>query len=94
MVLDLLLTVITWILNSLSVSIDVFGYSFNLVDLVILTALVFIGLLIIVFVVKLLLVFFPAIIIAVVVWFLTGGSLFWAGVAFLVVAIVSIARRI
>ena len=94
MISDLLLTVIAWLLNPLSSAIELFGYSFSLTDLVILVVLVAIGLLIIIFIVKLLLVFFPAIIIAIVVWFLTGGSLFWAGVAFLVVAIISIVRRI
>ena len=49
-----------------------------------------IGILIIVLVVGVLVVFLPAIIVAAVVWFLTG-SLFLAGIAFLVVAVISIA---
>ena len=48
---------------------------------------------IIVVIAKVLLFFLPAAIIAVVVWFLTGYSLFWAGVAFLVVAFLSVLRR-
>ncbi len=49
-----------------------------------------VGILIIVLVVGVLIVFLPAIIVAAVVWFLTG-SLFLAGIAFLVVAVISIA---
>ncbi len=51
--------------------------------------LVIIGILVIVLIVGALIVLLPAIIVAVVVWFFTG-SFFFAGIAFLVVAIVSI----
>jgi hypothetical protein len=54
-----------------------------------LVVLVIIGILVIVLVVGVLLVLLPAIIVAVVVWFFTG-SFFFAGIAFLVVAIISI----
>lgn len=50
--------------------------------------------LIIIIVIKLFLVLIPAIIVAAIVYFLTGGDLFWTGVAFLVVALISIAARI
>jgi hypothetical protein len=43
-----------------------------------------------VFIVAAAIVLLPAIVVAVVVWFLTG-SLFYAGIAFLVVAVISIA---
>ncbi|MHB1907636.1 MAG: hypothetical protein ACYCQJ_02050 [Nitrososphaerales archaeon] len=51
--------------------------------------LVIIGILVIVLVVGALLVLLPAIIVAVIVWFFTG-SFFYAGIAFLIVAIVSL----
>lgn len=70
------------------------GLGFGLVvDLILLLALVIIGIIIIVVIAKVLLFFLPAAIIAVVAWFLTGYSLFWAGVAFLVVAFLSVLRR-
>jgi len=64
-----------------------------LLDLIALLILLIIGVIIIVVVVKVLLFFLPAVIIAAVVWFLTGYSLFWAGVAFLIVAFISILKR-
>ena len=51
--------------------------------------LVIIGILVIVLVVGALLVLLPAIIVAVVVWLFTG-SFFYAGIAFLIVAIISL----
>jgi membrane-associated HD superfamily phosphohydrolase len=51
-----------------------------------------IGILIIILVVGLAIIVLPAIIVAAVVWFLTG-SFFYAGIAFLVVAVVSIAAK-
>ncbi len=51
-----------------------------------------IGILIIVLVVGLAIIVLPAIIVAVVVWFLTG-SFFYAGIAFLIVAVISIAAK-
>ena len=59
----------------------------------ILIVLVIIGLIIIILI-KLFLVLIPAIIVAVIVYFLTGGDLFWAGIAFVVVALISIIARI
>jgi hypothetical protein len=63
-----------------------------LYDLLLLVLLLVIGIVIIILIAKILLFVLPAAIIAVVVWFLTG-SLFWAGVAFLVVAFISLIRR-
>jgi len=63
-----------------------------LTDLALLLLLVVIGIVIIVLIAKILLFILPAAIIAAVVWFLTG-SLFWAGIAFLVVAFISLLRR-
>ncbi len=63
------------------------------VDWVFLLVLVIIGLIIIVLV-KLFLVFIPAILAAIVVYFLTGGDLFWTGIAFLVVALLSLLSKL
>ncbi len=51
--------------------------------------LLIIGILVIVLLLSVALVLLPAIIIAVIVWFLTG-SFFYAGIAFLVVALISL----
>jgi hypothetical protein len=51
--------------------------------------LLIIGVLIIVFIVAAAIVMLPAILVAVLVWFVTG-SFFYAGIAFLVVALISI----
>ncbi len=61
-------------------------------DIWFLIILVIIGLVIIVLV-KLFLVLIPAIIVAVIVWFLTY-DLFWTGIAFLVVALLSLIAKI
>lgn len=61
-------------------------------NLPLLLVLVIIGLIIIVLI-KLFLVLIPAIIVAAIVYFLTG-DLLWTGIAFLVVALISIAARI
>ncbi len=60
-------------------------------DVVFLFLLLVIGLIIIILVAKVLLFVLPAAIVAVIVWFLTG-SIFWAGVAFLVIALISLLR--
>ena len=66
--------------------------SIDLSQLAILFLLVVIGIVIIVVVAKIILFVLPAGIVALVVWFLTG-SLLYAGVAFLVVAFISLLRR-
>ena len=63
------------------------------VDWVFLLILVIIGLVIIVLI-KLFLVLIPAILAAILVYFLTGGDLFWTGIAFLVVAALSILAKL
>ena len=63
-----------------------------LYDIAFLVLLLVVGLVIIILLAKVLLFILPAGIIALVVWFLTG-SVFWAGVAFLIVALISLARR-
>ena len=63
------------------------------VEAALLLILLVIGIIIIIVVAKVFLFFLPAVIIAGVVWFLTGFSLFWAGVAFLIVAFLSLLRR-
>ena len=79
----MLMAVVFSILNSLGLG------SLNIPLLII---LVIIGLIIIILI-KLFLVLIPAIIIAAIVYFLTG-DLFWTGVAFFVVALVSIVAKI
>jgi hypothetical protein len=76
----ILLTVVLSILGSLGL------------DLTALVILVIIGLVIIVLI-KLFLVLIPAVLVAIVVWFLTG-DLFWTGIAFLVVAALSILSKL
>jgi hypothetical protein len=61
-------------------------------DLTVLVILIIIGLVIIILV-KLFLVLIPAILVAIVVYFLTG-DLFWAGIAFLVVAALSVLSKL
>ena len=63
-----------------------------LFDVALLLILLVIGIAIIVIIARVLLFALPAAIIAIVVWFLTG-SLFLAGVAFLIVAFISLFRR-
>lgn len=63
-----------------------------LIDIAFLLLLLAIGLVIIIVLAKVFLFILPAGIIALVVWFLTG-SVFWAGVAFLIVALISLLRR-
>jgi hypothetical protein len=62
-------------------------------DIGFLIVLVIIGVIIIVLI-KLFLVLIPAILVAIVVYFLTGGDLFWTGIAFLVVAALSILTKL
>jgi hypothetical protein len=63
-----------------------------LYDLLLLVLLVAVGIAIIVILAKVILFILPGAIVAIVVWFLTG-SLFWAGVSFLIVAFISLVRR-
>jgi len=67
------------------------GFS-GLYDIVLLILLLFLGLVLIILLVKVVLFVLPAAIVALVVWVLTE-SFFWAGVAFLVVALISLVRR-
>jgi hypothetical protein len=62
-------------------------------DLVALIVLVIIGL-IIILLIKLFLVLIPAVLVAILVYFLTGGNLLWTGVAFLVVAALSLIAKL
>jgi hypothetical protein len=66
---------------------------YNLLDIIALIILIGIGLVILIFVVKLVLMFIPAAIVAFIVWFFTD-NLWWAGIAFLVIAVLSIARKL
>jgi hypothetical protein len=61
-------------------------------DIIALIGLVILGL-IIIFLIRLLLILIPAALVAFVVWYLTG-SLFWTGIAFLVIAALSILKKI
>lgn len=82
--LSFLMAIVYGVLDSLGLA----GF-----DWVFLLILVVIGLVIIVFI-KLFLVLIPAVLIAIVVYFLTGGDLFWTGIAFLVVAALSILSKL
>jgi len=64
-----------------------------LIDIAVLVLLLIIGIVIIVVLAKIFLFVLPAAIVAIIVWFLTG-SVFWAGIAFLVVALISLVARI
>jgi hypothetical protein len=57
-----------------------------------LVALIIIGL-IIIFLIRLILILIPAAVVAFIVWYLTGSG-WWAGVAFLVIAALSILRKL
>ncbi len=63
-----------------------------LFDLVVLLVLLIIGIFILVLIIKVIFLILPPAIVAIVVWFLTG-SLFWAGVAFLIIMVISIIGR-
>lgn len=63
-----------------------------LLELAVLIILLIIGVIIILFIAKVLFFFLPAAIVALVVWFLTRSGL-WAGIAFLIIAAISIAKR-
>ena len=62
------------------------------IDIIALVVLVIIGI-IIILLIRLLLMLIPAVLLAIVVWFFTG-SLFWAGIVFLVVAALSILKKL
>jgi hypothetical protein len=81
----LLIAIVYSILSSLGLPAG-FDWTFLII-------LVIIGLVIIIFI-KLFLVLIPAIIIAIVVYFLTAGDLFWTGIAFLIVAALSVLRKL
>jgi hypothetical protein len=62
------------------------------IDLIALVVLVIIGI-IIILLIRLLIMLIPAVLLAIVVWFFTN-SLFWAGIVFLVVAALSILKKL
>ncbi|MGC9346254.1 MAG: hypothetical protein ACP5ER_05645 [Candidatus Bathyarchaeales archaeon] len=64
----------------------------SVLDLIGLLILIVIGIIIILLIAKVVFFFLPAIIIAVIVWLFTGSG-FWAGVAFLIIALLSILKR-
>ncbi len=66
---------------------SLFGY-----DVIGLIGLVVLGL-VIVFIIRVVLILVPAAIVAVVVWFFTG-SMWWAGIAFLVIAALSVLKKL
>jgi hypothetical protein len=61
-------------------------------DIISLVLLVIIGI-IIILLIRLLLMLIPAVLLALVVWFFTG-SLFWAGITFLIVAALSLLKKL
>ena len=64
-----------------------------LLEIFLLLILLVIGIVVIIIIAKVLLFVLPAAIVAGVVYFLTGGQLFLAGIAFLAVAFLSILKR-
>ena len=84
MYFPLIMAVIYSILDSLG--LGGFDWTFLII-------LVVIGLVIIILI-KLFLVLIPAILVAIIVYFLTGGDLFWTGIAFLVVAALSLLSKL
>jgi hypothetical protein len=83
-VLDKLLAVIYAVLGIFN--------SITMSDIIILVVLVIIGI-IIILLIRFFLMLIPAVLLALVVWFFTG-SLFWAGIVFLVVAALSLLRKL
>jgi hypothetical protein len=77
----------------LNISLDLPSLNFSIMELIVFAALIIIGILILVFLIKLVFMFIPAAIIAFIVWFLTG-SLYYAGIAFLIIAVIAIIRKI
>lgn len=67
--------------------------SLGLIGLLALIAFFIIGIFVIIFVAKVIFFVLPAAIIALIVWLLTGGNELLAGIAFLVVAVLSLTRR-
>jgi hypothetical protein len=82
---------IAWVQDMLAQLLPLPGLP-PLFEIIALLILLVIGLLILVLIIKVIFLFLPAAIVAIVVWFLTG-SLFWAGVAFLIIAVISIIGR-
>ncbi len=76
------------VIYSILDSFDIAG-----LDITMLIVLIIIGLAIIVLI-KLFLILIPAIIVAAIVYFLTSGDLFWTGIAFLMVAALSIIAKL
>jgi hypothetical protein len=74
----------------LSILYYVFGYGIALTFFIV---LLIIGVIVIILV-RLFLVLIPAVIVAAIVYFLTGGDLFWTGIAFVIVALLSLIARI
>jgi hypothetical protein len=62
------------------------------IDLIALVVLVIIGI-IIILLIRLLIMLIPAVLLALVVWFFTG-SLFWAGITFLIIAALSLLKKL
>ncbi len=62
------------------------------IDLIALVVLIIVGI-IIIMLIRLLLMLIPAVLLALLVWFLTG-NLFWSGITFLIIAALSILKKI
>ncbi len=61
-------------------------------DIIALVFLIIVGI-IIILLIRLLLILIPAVLLSIVVWFFTG-SLFWAGITFLIVAALSLLKKL
>lgn len=73
-------------------TLEIPGLPGGLFDLGLLILLLVVGIIIIILIAEVLIFVLPAAIIALVIWFLTR-SLFLAGVAFLIIALISLLRR-
>ncbi len=67
--------------------------SITMTDVITLVVLVIIGV-IIILLLRLLIMLIPAVLLALVVYFLSGGNLMWAGITFLVVAALSLLKKL
>ena len=67
--------------------------SYGVTGLLVLFLFLIIGIFVIIFIAKVIFFVLPAGIIALVVWWITGGNEVLAGIAFIIVAIISIAKR-
>ncbi len=89
--IQLFSTLLSMFLNGIFLNLPTF--SGDILELLVFAALVIIGIVILIFLIKIALWLIPAAIVAFIVWFLTS-SLWLAGIAFLIIAALSLIRKI